>query len=235
GGSMGCIPWRFLAAMTVAAGLCFGGYLIAPAASAAAEAAGSRAMPLDRAKALALDAPDEAMRREAVMALGDRGTMAEVPVLVRALRDADADVRVLAEDALWAVFLRSGDAEVDRLTQEGIRRMQRGDLAEAAALFSQVTARAPAFAEGYNKRATASYLMGRYADSVADCERTLALNPWHFGALSGEGLNYIALGQPRRALEFFERALAVHPYLDGARRNAELLRRYLATQERRSL
>jgi tetratricopeptide (TPR) repeat protein len=229
------IPWRFLVAMTVAAGSPPGWDFVAPAAAAGAEAAGSRAMPLDRAKALALDAPDEGTRREAVMALGDRGTMAEVPVLVRALRDADEDVRVLAEDALWAVFLRSGDAEVDRLTQEGIRRMQRGDLAEAAALFSQVIARAPKFAEGYNKRATAYYLMGRHADSVADCERTLALNSWHFGALSGEGLNYVALGQPRRALEFFERALAVHPHLEGARRNAELLRKYLATLERRSL
>jgi hypothetical protein len=54
-------------------------------------------------------------------------------------------------------------------------------------------------------------------------------------ALSGEGLDYVALGQPRRALEAFERAVAVHPHLEGARRNAELLRKYLATLERRSL
>lgn len=200
-----------------------------------ASAAALPAMPLDRAKELAVRAPDGATRREAVAALGERGTMAEVPVLVQALRDPDAATRGLAEDALWKVFLRSGDPEADRLAQEGIQRMQAGDLERAVDLFSQAVARAPRYAEGYNKRATAYYLMGRFLESIQDCERTLALNPWHFGALSGAGLNSINLNQPRQALEFFERALAVHPHLEGARRNAEILRQYLATSDRDSL
>lgn len=209
--------------------------LTAGAGAAAGAAESPDAMPLDRAREMAVKSPDRATRLQAVLALGARGTMADVPVLVQALRDPDEATRALAEDALWQVFLRSGDPEADRLTQEGIHRMHQGDLAEAVELFSRAVARAPNYAEGYNKRATAYYLMGRSVESIEDCERTLALNPWHFGALSGAGLNSINLNQPRRALEFFERALAVHPHLEGARRNAEMLREYLATERKGSL
>lgn len=214
------------------------GFLMAgPAAGreVGSAAADAEAMPLDQAREMAVKSPDQRTRLQAVQVLGARGTMAEVPILVQALRDPDEVTRVLAEDALWRVFLRSGDPEADRLSQEGIQRMQRGELGEAVELFSQAVARAPRYAEGYNKRATAYYLMGRFAESLEDCQRTLALNPWHFGALSGEGLVYTRLNRPRRALEAFERALAVHPHLQGARRNAELLREYLATHDRDSL
>ena len=220
--------WAFFIGILTAGSLPGAG--VAPPAAGAAEA-----MPLERAREMAVKSPDRETRLQAVQVLGARGTMAEVPILVQALRDPDDVTRALAEDALWQIFLRSGDPETDRLTQEGIRRMQQGELAEAVGLFSQAVARAPKYPEAYNKRATAYYLMNRFAESIEDCERTLALNPWHFGALSGEGLNYAALDQPRRALEFFERALAVHPYLEGARRNAELLRKYLATLQRDSL
>ncbi len=209
--------------------------LAAVAGPAALAADAPDAMPLERAREMAVKSADQETRLQAVRVLGARGTMAEVPVLVQALRDPDEVTRALAERALWQVFLRSGDPEADRLTQEGIRRMEDEDLAEAVELFSQAIARAPSYAEGYNKRATAYYLMGRFVDSIADCERTLALNPWHFGALAGEGLNYINLQQPRRALQAYERALAVHPHLQGARRNAEMLREYLAVQPKGSL
>ena len=203
---------------------------IAPSPAEAGEA-----LPLEGARELAVRAADAPTRRQAVMALGEQGTLGDAPILVQALRDTDEGVRALADLALWAVFLRSGDPEVDRLTQEGIERIRRGDLEEAVALFSQIIARAPGFAEGYNKRATAYYLMGRHRESLEDCERTLARNPWHFGALSGMGLIYAALDEPRRALEAFEKALAVHPSLEGARRNAEALRELLAARRRNSL
>ncbi len=198
-------------------------------------AGAGEAMPLERAREQAVRAADAETRRQAVVALAEQGTLADAPVLVQTLRDTDALVRALADQGLWLVFLRSGDPAVDRLTQEGIERMQRGDLEQAVARFSQVIARAPGFAEGYNKRATAYYLMGRHRESLEDCERTLALNPWHFGALAGMGLIYAALDQPRRALEAFERALAVHPHLEGARRNAEALRELLAARRRNAL
>jgi tetratricopeptide (TPR) repeat protein len=124
---------------------------------------------------------------------------------------------------------RSGDDGLDALLREGIRAMGRGDLAEADAVFTRLVQAAPAFAEGWNKRATVRYMAGDYAGSVADCRETLARNPSHFGALSGQGLCHLALGQHQEAADLFRRALAVHPRLDSARQNlraalAELVR-----------
>ena len=74
-------------------------------------------------------------------------------------------------------------------------------------------ARAPDFAEGWNKRATAYYLMGDLDRSLADCEEVVKRNPAHFGALSGFGLIYLQKDDLPKAAEYFEKALAVDPTL----------------------
>jgi len=81
----------------------------------------------------------------------------------------------------------------------------------------------PEFAEGWNKRATVYFLAGQYQRSLADCDQVIRRNPAHFGALSGYGQIYLHLGQPDKALEYFRRALAVNPNLDGVRSTIEAL------------
>ena len=158
-------------------------------------------------------------RRQAADLLGAIGGTGAMEVLVRALRDEDWGVRTIVEHSLWQIWCRSGDAGVDALLQEGIQALEREALAEAVAMFTQVIEQAPEFAEGYNKRATVYYLMGEYAQSIADCEATVARNPYHFGALSGEGLCCLALGQLRKAQDLFRKALAVNPNMPEVERN----------------
>ena len=136
-----------------------------------------------------------------------------------ALRGDDARLARRAEAALWELWHRAGDPDVDALLRRGIVALQQGELAEAERLFDLVIARAPRFAEGWNKRATVRYLAKSYRGSIEDCRETLARNPRHFGALSGQGLCYLALGRSREAAAMFRRALAVHPRLEGARHN----------------
>jgi len=83
----------------------------------------------------------------------------------------------------------------------------------AMPVLDDIVARAPNWAEGWNKRATALYLMGEYDRSLADIDRVLVLEPRHFGALAGLGLIRIEKGEIREALAAFRRALAVNPFL----------------------
>jgi tetratricopeptide (TPR) repeat protein len=178
-----------------------------------------------RAEALqALGAADAEARRRAVRWLGAQGVMGDVPALVGALRDPDPLVRALAEKALWEVWSRSGDAEADRLFAIGVEQMQAGKGDAAVETFTRVIARRPEFAEGWNKRATVYYLLDEYAKSLADCDEVLKRNPYHFGALSGYGMIYLQIDQPTRALEYFERALAVNPNLSSVQAAAERLK-----------
>ncbi|HSB70338.1 MAG TPA: tetratricopeptide repeat protein, partial [Candidatus Methylomirabilis sp.] len=90
-------------------------------------------------------------------------------------------------------------------------------------------------AEGWNKRATIYYLVGEYAKSLVDCEEVVRRNPVHFGVLSGFGLNYLQLGKPEQALDYFERALAVNPNLAQIQAGVEALKQYLEQRRRDSI
>ena len=174
-------------------------------------------------------------RREAAARLGDVGTMDDLPVLVRALRDPDALVRTFAERSMWQVWNRSGDADVDRLFEIGVEQMASRAGEAAVETFTRIIERRPEFAEGWNKRATVYYLMGEYAKSLADCDEVMKRNPYHFGALSGYGMIHTQLGNPERALEYFERALAINPNLEGVREAATTLRAIVIQRRRNTL
>ena len=174
-----------------------------------------------------LESPDQEARRQAAARLGDVGDQTAVAPLVQALKDPDEVVRQLAEHSLWQVWSRSGDATTDALYQEGLFLMQSGRLPEAVVKFGEVIARDPTFAEAWNKRATVYYLEGEFEKSLADCEVVIRLNPVHFGALSGMGLNHLQLDRPEQALGAFERALQVNPNLDQIRALVENLREAL--------
>jgi tetratricopeptide (TPR) repeat protein len=167
---------------------------------------------------------------KALELLARLGEMSVMPALVQAMRDEDARVRDAAQNVMWAIWLRSGDDDIDTLMAEGEQLMEQEEYAEAVEIFDQIIARAPQFAEGYNKRATVYYLMQEYNKSIADIHRTLELNPVHFGALSGMGLCYLGLEEPRQALGWFERAVAVNPNLDSIQHYIQQIREFLRNQ-----
>jgi len=178
-----------------------------------------------------LKSADQETRRQAAAQLGDVGDQTAVTPLVQALQDPDEVVRQLAEHSLWQVWSRSGDATVDALYQEGIFFMQSGQLSEAVAKFGDAITLDPTFAEAWNKRATVYYLEGEFEKSLTDCEVVIRLNPVHFGALSGMGLNHLQLSQLKQALGAFERALQVNPNLDRIRALVEEVRELLRERE----
>lgn len=116
------------------------------------------------------------------------------------------------EDEIWLEWSKSGSAAMDLLLQRGREAMESGDFGRAIEHLTALTDHAPEFAEGFNARATAYYRMGFYGPSLADIRTVLALNPRHFGALSGLGSILEEIGQEQHALEAYRAASAVHPH-----------------------
>lgn len=174
-------------------------------------------------------------RRAAAERLGEIGDEGATAGLVQALRDPDPGVRREAGDALWTMWHRSGDPAVDALLRHGIALMEARRLAEAIAVFGEVIARAPEFAEGWNKRATAYYLAGDLDRSLADCVEVVKRNPLHFGALSGFGLIYLQKEDLPKAAEYFEKALAVNPNLALVEAALEQIRELLRRRRQQAI
>jgi len=170
---------------------------------------------------------DAAKRREAIARLGDVGVMSDAKALVDELRDPDEQVRTHAEQALWKIWARSGDAKVDALYQEGMAQMSVGDGEGAVDTFTRIIKMKPAFAEAWNKRATVYFLMEEYEKSLADCDEVMKRNPYHFGALSGLFQIYMELEEYERAIRYGRRALAINPNLEGIKTSIETLERHL--------
>ena len=189
----------------------------------------------DEALAALGDASSVERRRLGATRLADVGRMDDSAALVAALRDEDAGVRAGAERALWQIWSTSGDPEIDRLMALGIEQIASRAGDDAVATFTRIIERRPDFAEGWNKRATIYFLMGDYARSLADCDEVMKRNPYHFGALSGYGMIHTQLGNPERALEYFDRALRINPNLDGVRDAVETLRRLVIQRRRNTL
>ncbi|MEO8305911.1 MAG: tetratricopeptide repeat protein [Betaproteobacteria bacterium] len=183
----------------------------------------------------ALSDADPRLRREAASRLGEIGTMTDVALLARALRDADEDTRDKAQAAMWQIFGRSGDPDVDKLYQTGVRQMEAGDVTQSIATFTRVIERRPEFAEGWNKRATLYFMVGDLRKSLADCDEVIKRNPYHFGALAGYAQIYIRLEYYERALDYSRRALAVNPNMDGVKRNLQLLERLQEVRRRQMI
>lgn len=188
----------------------------------------------DRARDLADlgDRTSVEARQRGARALGQSGTMGDLPALVRALHETDPAVRAFSETSMWEIWSRSGDEEVDRLFAVGVEQMSAREAEAALETFSRIIGRRPDFAEGWNKRATIYYLLGEYERSLADCAEVMKRNPYHFGALSGYGMIFMRLGEPETALGYFERALAINPNLPRVEEAAQVLRRLLVEKRK---
>jgi tetratricopeptide (TPR) repeat protein len=189
-----------------------------------------------RTQALAaLEQPEAQARFDAAVRLGRVGTMPDADRLVRHLGDDDPQVRIAAESSLWQIWSRSGDAKIDALFEQGVQQMAARELDDALATFSTIVARKPDFAEGWNKRATVLFMMGRFEASMKDCDEVLKRNPNHFGAMSGYAQMLAQQGQRERAIEYLQRALRVNPNLPGAEESIEILQQQLNEQRSRMI
>jgi len=175
-----------------------------------------------------LEHPDADARRVAALTVGLVGSRRCVGPLSRALHDADALVHQLAENALWSIWFRSGSRDAAPRFEAGLIDLGAERYDEARAAFRDAAEIDPEFAEAYNQCAISDHFLGRYAESLRDCERAVAIEPVHFGAMAGMGHNYAHLGRLPEALDAYRRALAINPRMEGVRDAVRQLERELS-------
>ncbi len=114
---------------------------------------------------------------------------------------------------IWETWTASGRDDVDLLMKQAGAGMQTRNFGVASMLLDEVVELAPGFAEGWNRRATLRFMMGDHAGSLADIDKVLALEPRHFGALSGRAMIHTRAERWREALDAYRAALGANPFL----------------------
>ena len=118
------------------------------------------------------------------------------------------------EARIWAMWLQTPSDTASLLMTRAKAALDSQNIDVALKLLDAVIKLRPDYIEAWNRRATIYYLKNDYAHSLQDIRQVLAREPRHFGALAGLGMIMQDLGEERRALEAFRKALAVNPYLE---------------------
>lgn len=118
------------------------------------------------------------------------------------------------EARIWALWLQTPSDITALLMTRAKAAMDAQQTDVALKLLDAVVKLRPDYVEGWNRRATLYYLRNDYAHSLQDIEQVLIREPRHFGALAGLGMIMQDLGEEKRALDAFRKALAINPHLE---------------------
>jgi len=129
---------------------------------------------------------------------------------------------------IWREWSYSGSKSIDLLMSWATTAMKSRNYAQAQDLLDQVVVLAPEYAEGWNRRATLYYTMSDLSRSIADIEKTLALEPRHFGALSGLAAIMQRFERDTEALQTWYKVLEIYPANEAAQKAVITLEEKLA-------
>jgi tetratricopeptide (TPR) repeat protein len=138
----------------------------------------------------------------------------DLDFLFGALKAApDPEAAKAVEGRIWAVWLVSKSDTTNLLMTRVRAAVDAKNLDLAVQLLDKIVLLRPDYVEGWNRRATIRYMQKDYTRSIEDIRQVLAREPRHFGALSGLGYIMQELGDDKRALEVFRKAVDINPHL----------------------
>ncbi len=152
---------------------------------------------------------------------GRRATLDDLFARLAAAKD-EAEAKGIAQ-LIERRWLRSGSDTADLLMSRASEAIQAKEHALAVELLDRVITLQPEWAEAWNRRATAFFLLDDTASAMADLRQVLTREPRHFGAWAGLGHIYMAGGDKQRALEAYRKALAINPKMEKLRELVERL------------
>jgi tetratricopeptide (TPR) repeat protein len=139
--------------------------------------------------------------------------------LLMALKMDQPEVHNLAKRALEHLWFNAAGREAYEQMQVAYQAAEREDFKDALLILDRLTVKHPSYAEAWNRRAAVLWQLGQYEKSMKDCERTLDLNPNHYGAWQGLGICHIQLGDLSEACRALRLALKIDPHDDAALRS----------------
>ncbi len=152
-------------------------------------------------------------------------TRAEVldKLLGRLGKATDADEAQGIAGLIEQIWMKSGSDTADLLMTRVVAAISSNRHDVADALLAQILELQPNWAEAWNKRATLRFLDDDDAGSMADISHVLALEPRHFGAISGMGFILARHGEDKAALTALRRALEIYPENPDVRKAVDRL------------
>jgi len=129
---------------------------------------------------------------------------------------------------IWDIWNETNDIKIEADFYRGIESMRTHDLIMSVTFFTRVIENKPDFAEGWNKRAIAYFMIGEFDKSMLDIQQTLKLEPRHFGALEGMGLIFMHLQQYNDAVKIYDKMLSLFPNNQSVIDKKNLMKGYLS-------
>ena len=131
---------------------------------------------------------------------------------------SNASMAFEVEMKIWNIWsTHSSQENLTQLLANGSNLVTQHKLIKAYETFSKVISLDPNWAEGWNKRATVLYMLGRYEESQEDINEVLELEKRHFGALSGQGLVQIELKNYERAINSYKEVQKIYPSMQSSK------------------
>jgi tetratricopeptide (TPR) repeat protein len=122
----------------------------------------------------------------------------------------------------WA---RSGSDTADLLMSRAQEALKAGEVALGVEILDRLIAIEPDWAEGWNQRANAFFVLQDPVRSMLDIGEALKREPRHFGALGGLGIILRQQGNDKLALQAYRRVLTLYPQMEGVKEQVESLAR----------
>jgi len=153
--------------------------------------------------------------------------------LFAALRAAPtAESAKYIEGRIWATWAAQG-GDTATLLMSRVRTATEGkDFDLAIKLLTAIIDIRPDYIEAWNRRATLYFHKRDYVSAMADLRAVLTREPRHFGAWAGLGMILNDVGDERRALIAFRRAVELYPRME---RIPDLIKRLSETVDGRDL
>lgn len=129
---------------------------------------------------------------------------------------------------IWREWSLSGSRSIDLLMAWANKAVREKKYSTALDFLDQIVILQPDYAEGWNRRATVHYYNTDFSRSLADIEKTLALEPRHFGALAGLANILERLERDEEALETWYQLLSIYPANQNAQKAVLKLEEKLA-------